>query len=90
MLKRISGLAAITTLALASPALADDRPPTPEERTQIEQVLEREGFVTWSKIEFDIDDNYWEVDDANTADNVEYDLKLAAGTFEIIERDRDD
>lgn len=40
--------------ALMIPAVAyADRPPTPEERTQIEQVLRDAGYVTWEEIEFD-------------------------------------
>ena len=73
----------------ATPALADDRPPTAEERAAIEQILTAEGFVGWDEIEFD-DDGYWEVDDARTSDGLQYDLKLAPETYEIIERDLED
>lgn len=74
---------------VATPVLADDRPPTADERAAIERVLTAEGFVGWDEIEFD-DDGYWEVDDARTADGREYDLKLAPDTYEIIERDLED
>lgn len=70
-----------------SPALADDRPPTLEEREAIQAVLIAEGFTSWSEIEWD-DDGYWEVDDAIGPDGHEYDLKLDAG-LTIIERERD-
>lgn len=85
---------AATLGALALPALpvlparADDRPPTPEERRQIEAVLRRSGFVRWGKIE--LDDGRWEVDDAVTADGRKYDLKLSSADFSIVRRERDD
>lgn len=82
----------VGTLAIgmaATPALADDRPPTADERAAIEQVLTDGGFVGWDEIEFD-DDGYWEVDDARTSDGRQYDLKLAAETYEILERDLED
>jgi hypothetical protein len=78
-----AGLLAIAPLA----AFADDRPPTEEERAQIEEVLRAEGFTSWDEIEWD-DDGYWEVDDAVAADGAEWDLKLDA-EFTIIERERD-
>jgi hypothetical protein len=83
---RLHALLAASALALAPiAAAADDRPPTPEERAQIEEVLRAEGFTSWEEIEWD-DDGYWEVDDAVAADGQEYDLKLDA-EFNIIERD---
>lgn len=82
----IGGLAMGMT---AMPALADDRAPTAEERAAIEEILTAEGFVGWDEIEFD-DDGYWEVDDARTSDGLQYDLKLAAQTYEILERDLED
>ncbi len=68
-------------------ALADDREPTPDERASIEGVLSGEGFVKWDEIEWD-DDGYWYVDDAETADGQDYDLKLDQ-TFDVIEREED-
>lgn len=69
------------------PVLADDRPPTLEERGRIESALKEAGFVGWDGIEFD--DGVWEVDDAIHSDGRECDLHLAPGTFEIIDRDPD-
>lgn len=79
-------LAAALFLAPISGALADDRPPTPEEQAEIERVLRVEGFTRWDDIE--LDDGVWEVDDAIGADGREYDLKLNQ-QFEIIEREQD-
>ena len=80
-------MAAAALLGAPAPAaLADDRDPTPEERARIESVLSAEGFVEWDDIEWE--DSVWEVDDAETADGKEYDLKLDQ-TFNIIEREED-
>jgi hypothetical protein len=78
---------AAASLALPLPVLADDREPTPEERVQIENVLRAEGFVEWDDIEWD-DDGYWSIDDAETADGKDYDLKLDQ-TFAVTEREED-
>ena len=71
----------------AASAFADDRPPTDDERAEIERVLTAEGFTAWDEMEWD-DDNHWEVDDAVGADGKQYDLKLDA-EYNIIERDED-
>ncbi|HWJ71097.1 MAG TPA: PepSY domain-containing protein [Sphingobium sp.] len=74
---------------LAVPALAD-RPPDAEERTAIETVLKANGFVSWDEIE--LDDGYWEIDDARTANPSEgkYDLKIDPKSMKIVKRKRDD
>ncbi|MEW4448074.1 PepSY domain-containing protein [Qipengyuania sp. JC766] len=81
---------AIGTMVLAAPAIAQDRPPTAEERAAIEMALKDAGFVSWEEIELDDDGPYWDIDDARTADGLRYDLKLAPDTLEIIERDLED
>ncbi len=74
-------LTAVLFLPMA--ACAEDRPPTPEERAQIEKSLRDAGYVTWEKIE--LDDGMWEVDDAmKDGDTREFDLKLDPQTFEIV------
>jgi hypothetical protein len=78
-------LALILAALLMAPiiARADDRPPTAEERVQIEKSLRDAGYTTWEEIEFD--DGVWEVDDAKKAgDNREFDLKLDPQTYKII------
>lgn len=81
-------LAALLLAPLATPALADHRAPTPEERGRIEAVLAQEGFTSWGEIELD-DGKVWEVDDAIHSDGREYDLELDINTLEITDRDPD-
>ena len=71
---------------IVAPAIAD-RKPTPEERARIESVLREQGFTRWDKIEFDDDDESWDVDDAVSADGRKYDLKLDADDLSIIKRE---
>lgn len=82
-------IAAATALVLATPAIAADRPATEAEATNIARVLNASGFVTWDDIDWD-EDGYWEVDDAERADGTQWDLRLAAETFEILRSRRDD
>jgi hypothetical protein len=64
-------------------AMADDRPPTAEEKVQIEKSLRDAGYTIWEEIEFD--DGLWEVDDARKgADKPEFDLKLDPKTYKIV------
>ncbi len=73
------------TAALAFPGAAfADRAPTPEERAKIEAVLKKEGYTRWDSIE--LDDGYWEVDDAVGPDGRERDLRLDPKTFQIIRK----
>jgi hypothetical protein len=76
---------ALGLAALAAPALAA-RPPTADERAAIEKVLHAAGFTKWREIELADKGPYWTVDDAIAADSMQYDLKLAPGTLEIVER----
>ncbi|MEM7223197.1 MAG: PepSY domain-containing protein [Pseudomonadota bacterium] len=74
---------AATVALVPATAIADDRPPTPEELVEIEKSLRAAGYVTWEEIE--LDDGLWEVDDAmKDGDNREFDLKLHPQTYEII------
>ncbi|WP_142847211.1 PepSY domain-containing protein [Telmatospirillum sp. J64-1] len=88
MSKSPLGFALILSLAFAPVATkAEDRPPTPEERAQIEEVLKTEGYTRWDSIELD-DSGVWEVQDAIAADGQEYDLILDQ-QFRIIRQDPD-
>lgn len=83
---RTTALAALFSLAGVTTALAD-RPPTPEERTEIEAMLRAEGYTGWDEIELD-DDDTWDIDDAVHADGMKYDLELDRNLV-VIERERD-
>jgi hypothetical protein len=85
LLLALSALALV--LAAPSPARSDDRPPTPEERAAIEQVLGAQGYSAWEEIE--LDDDVWEVDDAVHSDGRKYDLTLAPGDLAVVEREED-
>ncbi|MDZ4375238.1 MAG: PepSY domain-containing protein [Phenylobacterium sp.] len=83
--------ASIVALAtVAGAAQADDRDPTPAERTQIEAKLRAEGFVRWDDIELEDDNGLWEVDDAKMPDGRKFDLRLKPGTLEVVSRRADD
>jgi uncharacterized membrane protein YkoI len=75
---------------LAAPltAHADDRAPTPDERSAIEAALKNLGFSTWTGIE--MDDGRWEVDDAMHSDGQKYDVELDPKTLAVIKQKRDD
>jgi hypothetical protein len=79
-------------LVLAAGALAPgqvlaDRAPTPQERSRIETMLRNEGFIRGGKIEFDDEEDIWEVDNAHASDGHRYDLRLHPDTLEIITRE---
>jgi hypothetical protein len=79
-------------LVLAAGVLAPgqvlaDRPPSPQERSRIETTLRNEGFTRWGKIEFDDEEDVWEVDNAHASDGHKYDLRLHPDTLEIITRE---
>jgi hypothetical protein len=79
---------AVAGMILAVPVSCSfgDRSASGAERSQVAQALRDQGFTRWDDIE--LDDGYWEVDDAVAADGNKYDLKLNQ-QFEIIERKRD-
>ena len=81
-------LAALAAGSLATAATADDRPATAAEQSEIGAILNAAGFSSWKKIEFDTDDNKFEVDDARHADGRVYDVDIRNGA--IIKKDLED
>lgn len=79
-------LAVPFAMAVAAPALADDRAPTVEERTRIEAALRADGYTSWGSIELD-DNRVWEVDDAIDVENREWDLELEMETLTVTKKD---
>src|SRR3546814_17010281 len=90
-MRAVASILSIGSLVLvASPALAKDRLPTPQERTAIEKVLRAQGFVSWEEIEYDDDrpvrQPVWDVDDARTKAGTAFDLKLEPGPLTVLRR----
>lgn len=80
-------LAAVLAL-LATGAAAKDRAVTDDERTKLAAAASAHG-CSGGKMEFDIDDNHYEVDDARCDDGRKYDLKFDAA-FKLVKKDLDD
>ena len=74
------------TVALATPAPADDDPPTKAQRASVMKAIRAAGCTNPAKVERD--DGGFEVDNARCKDGV-YDLKLSAG-YKIVSRDKDE
>jgi|APFEC2959095171_1045051.scaffolds.fasta_scaffold29285_1 polyisoprenoid-binding protein YceI len=81
-------LAAFAAAPLATTASADDRPATAAEQAEIGAILNAAGFSSWKKIEFDTDDNKFEIDDARHSDGRVYDVDIRDG--KIIKKDLED
>lgn len=81
-------LAALAAGTLTTAATADDRPATAAEQAEIGAILNAAGFTSWRKIEFDTDDNKFEVDDARHSDGRVYDVDIRDG--KIIKKDLED
>lgn len=79
-------LAALVTVALATPALADNDTPTKAQRASVMKAIRAAGCTNPTKVERD--DGGFEVDNARCKDGV-YDLKLSAD-YRIVSRDKDD
>lgn len=76
----------IATAPMASLAVADDRPPTAAERSQLTAILNEAGFKSWRKIERD--DGKWEVEDAVHEDGRVFDVDIRGG--KIVKMDLED
>ena len=82
----VLGLVLAAGALLPGQVLAD-RPPSPQERSRIETMLRNEGFTRWGKIEFDDEEDIWEVDNAHASDGHRYDLRLHPDTLAILTRE---
>ncbi|MGH6914020.1 MAG: hypothetical protein ACREH3_09975 [Geminicoccales bacterium] len=80
-------LLAFAATALLAEGARADRAVTPEEQASIAAALEAEG-CSGGEVEYDDDDDDFEVEDAQCADGT-YDFELTAD-FQIRERERDD
>lgn len=84
---RVSAIA-VALGFLVLPAQADDRPPSAEQRTQIENALKSQGFTSWGKVERD-DSGHWDVDNAIGPDGKRYDLDLGTSDYKVIKKELD-
>ena len=71
-----------------APLLADDRPVTGDEKTKLMAAVAAEG-CEGGTLEFDDDDDRYEVDDARCSDGRRYDLKFDT-SFKLIKKDLED
>jgi hypothetical protein len=83
MHRQILALAAFVAL-MANTASAQDRPVTDDERAKLTAAVAAQG-CSGGKMEFDIDDNHFEVDDARCDDGRKYDFKFDT-SFRLIEK----
>jgi hypothetical protein len=67
----------VIAVLFATGVFAKGRPVTDDERTKLAAAVTAEG-CTRGKMEFDIDDNQFEVDDARCGDGRRYDLEFDA------------
>jgi len=74
--------------ALSAPALAT-HDEVRDDPGVVADRLHRMGFIAWRYIKWD--HGYWKIEDARRENGHQYDLKLEAGTFDIVrlERERD-
>ena len=73
--------------SLASAATAKERPVTDDERAKL--VAAVAGQDTGGKLEFNIDDNQFEVDDVTCNDDRKYDLKFDP-SFKLLKTELED
>jgi len=78
----------IFTALFATNALAKERPVTDEERAKLAVAIAEQG-CSGGKMEFDIDDNEFEVEDAVCKDGHEYDLTFDI-SFKLIKKEMAD
>ena len=76
---------AVAFVLVAGSALAD-RPVTPEERTAIQHILAAEGCVG-GKMQFDTDDNKFEIDKTTCSDGAEWDYDLDS-SYKLIKKEK--
>ena len=78
----------VTLVAAAAAAAAGDRAVTADERVKLTAAVAAQG-CSGGKMEFDTDDNHYEVDDATCSDGRRYDLKFDT-SFNLIEKELED
>jgi hypothetical protein len=78
----------VFTALFATSTLAKDRPITDDERTKLAAAIAEQG-CSGGKMEFDTDDNEFEVGDAKCNDGHKYDLTFDS-SFKLIKKEMED
>lgn len=63
--------------------------PTEAERAEIEAGLRAQGFVAWDAMERQGSSPVWHVNNARAQGSRSYDLRVMAGTLEVLARPRE-
>jgi hypothetical protein len=79
--------ATIALLGIA-PAFAKDRPVTDEERAKLVTAVAAQS-CEGGKMEYDLEDSHYDVDDVRCSDGRKYDLKFDT-SFKLIKKKLDD
>jgi hypothetical protein len=87
-MKRQLVISAALVLFGIAPAFAKDRPVTDEEKTKLVAAVAEQSCED-GKMEYDIDDGHYEVDDARCSDGQKYDLKFDTSS-KLIKKELDD
>jgi hypothetical protein len=79
---------AIMAFAMSAPVLAG-HDEVRDDPNVVTDTLHRMGFISWRYIRWD--HGYWKIEDARRQNGHQYDLKLEAGTFDLVhlKHDRD-
>jgi hypothetical protein len=88
MQRRLALAAAVVLLATGASVLAEDRPVTDDERAKLTAAVAAEG-CSGGKMEFDIDENKFEVDDVTCRDGRKFELQFDT-SFKLIVKKLDD
>jgi hypothetical protein len=83
---RLACATAAVGLAMAVPASAG-HDEVQEDPAIVADRLHHMGFVEWRKLRWD--HGYWKVDDARRVNGHVYDLKLEAGSFDLVRLTRE-
>ena len=83
---RLACATAAIGLAMAVPASAG-HDEVQEDPAIVADRLHHMGFVEWRKLRWD--HGYWKVDDARRVNGHVYDLKLEAGSFDLVRLNRE-
>jgi hypothetical protein len=83
--RRAFAMAAVA-FAMATPALAGHQEMR-DDPGVVSDTLHRMGFISWRYIRWD--HGYWKIEDARRENGHQYDLKLEAGTFDIVRLERE-